>query len=99
MIVVLARPLLFICHIDMEFAIYIKKARSNDLANLLTLGERANKVSVRLAGFENETGLSTTSTLSVLPVGVLSLNHPGIPGWSLPLSVLLNCGKSLMPCC
>ena len=48
----------------------IKKARSNDLANLLTLGVRANTVSVRLAGLENEYWpLNQTSTLSVLLVG------------------------------
>ncbi len=50
--------------------IRIKKARSNDLANLLTLGVRANTVSVRLAGLENEYWpLNQTSTLSVLLVG------------------------------
>lgn len=50
----------------------IKKAGSNDPTNLLTLGERANKVSVRLAGLKNEYWpLNHTSTLSVLLVGVL----------------------------
>ena len=48
----------------------IKKARSNDLANMLTLGVGANTVSVRLAGLENEYWpLNQTSTLSVLLVG------------------------------
>ena len=55
-----------------NFGRNIKKAGSNDPTNLLTLGERANKVSVRLAGLENEYWpLNHTSTLSVLLVGVL----------------------------
>ena len=36
-----------------------KKAGTNVPTNLLTLGERANTVSVRLAGLEMNTGLST----------------------------------------
>lgn len=65
--------------------ITIKKARSNDLANLLTLGVRANTVSVRLAGLENEYWpLNQTSTLSVLLVGVL------IPSLGIADKVLLE---------
>jgi len=72
----LARHLLSIyCKCDARenwfvFDTGIKKARSNDLANLPTLGERANTVSVRLAGLGNEYWpLNQTSTLSVLLVG------------------------------
>ena len=64
-----------------------KKGRVKWPDQLATLGERANKVSVRLAGLENEYWpLNHTSTLSFLLVGVLLVNAVTIHMLSLALT-------------